>query len=235
MKFPKIDSTSAVEAFSVTAGALRVTDPCYDMETWCAGTLENVRNGLWHAHVGYHKDSLDMEMNAKWRANRVEELEKAKGGVMESYYAEKLKEYDEASAAYIGRVAYIHIVQADTLTDQFNHELPLSDSFELTGIDVGVDSGQAGFFDLEKYALAVSDKGERRADRGQTFEEFYDSVCDLTLDRKSFGVVPFGCVSSSGYGDGGYECYVRRNEVGEAVEALIVFIGEYEEEEEGAE
>lgn len=224
MKLAKINSVSAVETFNVSSGALRVTDPCYSMDTWCAGTLEKVRNGLWHAHVGYHKDSLDMEMNAKWRADRAERLEKAKGGVMESYYADDLRRCDEALATYIGRVAYIHIVQADTLTNQFNHEQPLPDSFELTDIDVGVDSGQAGFFDLEKYALTVADK--------ESNDAFYDSVCNLTLDEKGFGTTHDGCASSSGYGDGGYDCYVRRNEVGEAVEALIVFIAEDEEDEE---
>lgn len=33
--------------FVIASGAMRVTDPCYDMDTWCAGTLENVKNGTW--------------------------------------------------------------------------------------------------------------------------------------------------------------------------------------------
>lgn len=33
--------------FVIASGAMRVTDPCYDMATWCAGTLENVKNGTW--------------------------------------------------------------------------------------------------------------------------------------------------------------------------------------------
>jgi len=35
------------QVFGINSGAVRVTDPCYSLETWCAGTLENVRNGLW--------------------------------------------------------------------------------------------------------------------------------------------------------------------------------------------
>jgi len=40
-----------VGTFEVTSGALRVTDPCYDLDTWCAGTIGNVVNGSWNAYV----------------------------------------------------------------------------------------------------------------------------------------------------------------------------------------
>lgn len=33
--------------FTIASGAMRVTDPCYDMDTWCAGTLDDVKNGVW--------------------------------------------------------------------------------------------------------------------------------------------------------------------------------------------
>ena len=36
MKLPEINSCSLEKSFEVKSGALRVTDPCYDMETWCA-------------------------------------------------------------------------------------------------------------------------------------------------------------------------------------------------------
>jgi len=37
--------------FEVVSGKVRVTDPCYDEETWCAGTVDKVRNGIWAAEV----------------------------------------------------------------------------------------------------------------------------------------------------------------------------------------
>lgn len=36
-----------LKPFAIASGAMRVTDPCYDMDTWCAGTLEGVKNGTW--------------------------------------------------------------------------------------------------------------------------------------------------------------------------------------------
>lgn len=233
MKFPKIDSVSAVETFQVTAGALRVTDPCYDMETWCAGTLDNVLNGTWDAHVGYHKDSHDDEMSKRWldkEEERIKRFAEALGEEFAKQERESLEEKRKAVEARPGRVAYIHIV-AQGYERKFDAETPLGDEWQLSGIDVGVDSGQAGFFDVAKYALSVSDKSASRANRGETFEAFYDSVCNMTLEDKSFGTLHFGCVSSSGYGDGGYDCYFRRNDVGQVIEALIAFIPEYEEEE----
>lgn len=96
-------------------------------------------------------------------------------------------------------------------------------------IEVGVDSGQAGFFDSFMYP---------RGDTGEYDDKdsFYGKVCKMTVTKEgksTAGVLSFGAVSSSGYGDGGYDLYtVTQN--GKVVAAKIVFIGdeEYDEEDE---
>ena len=40
--------------FKVTGGKLIVTDPCYDLGTWCQAILKNVRNGEWVADANIH-------------------------------------------------------------------------------------------------------------------------------------------------------------------------------------
>jgi hypothetical protein len=40
-----------MNGFEITSGAMRLTDPCYDLDVWCAGDLENVRNGKWFAEA----------------------------------------------------------------------------------------------------------------------------------------------------------------------------------------
>ena len=40
------------------------------------------------------------------------------------------------------------------------------------------------------------------------------------------GVMPYGAVSSSGFGDGGYVCYTHEGDTGEIDFAFIVFIDE---------
>ena len=90
---------------------------------------------------------------------------------------------------------------------------------------VGVDSGQAGFFDRSKYPLA--DTGEYD-DEGS----FYGKVCKLTLGAPGAGIVEgFGAVSSSGMGDGGYDCFLMKNWNDEIIGAKIIFIDSDEENE----
>lgn len=89
----------------------------------------------------------------------------------------------------------------------------------LVSFEVGVDSGQAGFFDDAFYP-----EGDDNGEYGNT-DTFYGKVCEITLSDKRAGVLPFGAVSSSGYGDGGYDCFVLEKN-GKVVAARIVFISE---------
>jgi len=74
----------------------------------------------------------------------------------------------------------------------------------------GVDSGQAGFFSEEIYP--------------RLSEDLYDEVCNLTLGASQSGIIQDqGAVSSSGFGDGGYPCYVYRKKK-EIVAATLEYI-----------
>ena len=83
---------------------------------------------------------------------------------------------------------------------------------------IGVDSGQAGFFDEVYY----------KENQGGDFDDlnsFYGLVCILVLSGQRGGIVHNrGVVSSSGCGDGEYEVFVGINDIGEVVSASIVFI-----------
>ena len=106
----------------------------------------------------------------------------------------------------------------------------LLDSYiwENSNISVGVDSGQCGIFEDSKYPKSkTGEYGDKHS--------FYGKCCDLTLSVKQGGVLDFGIVSSSGYGDGSYDCYwcsfglvSKPNEIS-AIK--IVFISNEEDEE----
>ena len=85
---------------------------------------------------------------------------------------------------------------------------------------IAVDSGQAGFFDLDFF----------RKNHGGEFGDlnsFYGFACSITLSPKQAGVIKKrGVVSSSGFGDGCYDVFVSRNESGKIVAASIFFIEE---------
>ena len=94
------------------------------------------------------------------------------------------------------------------------------------GFDVGVDSGQAGLFDASHYRDDTVIPNHENLKDKEPSELWYDHCCNITLSPLSAGVLPYGVVSSSGYGDGGYDCFICRNEYGQIIRAEIEFIPE---------
>lgn len=99
-----------------------------------------------------------------------------------------------------------------------------------TPFEVGVDSGQCGIYDEDYYNQYHTGDDCNR--------EWYKDICDLTTP---FGTKDGKCVvSSSGFGDGGYNCYLLKDKNNEVVGFQIVFIEDdcdeeddyYDEEEE---
>ena len=98
--------------------------------------------------------------------------------------------------------------------------------------EVGVDSGQCGIYDEDYYRQYHSED--------DCNDDWYHDICKLT---DPFGTKDDKCVvSSSGYGDGSYDCFLLRDKNNEVVGFQIVFIededydeedyDEYEDEEE---
>lgn len=50
------DHFTLLGGFDVTSGALRLSDPCYGRDTWCAGTVPDAKNGRWLGFVRYACD-----------------------------------------------------------------------------------------------------------------------------------------------------------------------------------
>lgn len=195
-----------MKTFEVTSGALAVSDPCYTPDVWCMGYLEGVKNGIWHTDVLY----LSNEQTCGW-GERIAEL----------------------------RIFHVSL-------NEFPDE-DMVDGWTVADITVGVDSGQAGFFDKEFFD--VTPRGEYIDE-----ESFYGKACTLTHSDDAeakfrmglaleegehyytHGILfDRGVVSSSGLGDGSYECLFLRID-GEIVAAKIVFLTEedFEDEEEAA-
>jgi len=127
-----------------------------------------------------------------------------------------------------GKRCFYLIAHLDSFPYPF-HDNPL---WEKESFEVGVDSGQAGIYDEAEYKGGEDDYG----DGG-----WYDQNCNLTSDIENKtlrlgGVLSGGVVSSSGCGDGGYDCYTIKKD-GQVVAIMIdygmdnVQVGEDEEEE----
>ena len=105
---------------------------------------------------------------------------------------------------------------------------------ETAPFEVGVDSGQAGIFDAIHYKddSIFWNRGNPVHDYGDNGEKWYGFCCDATLNTEhQADVIPFGVVSSSGFGDGGYDCIYFTDTNGEIIKTIITFIDEdYESE-----
>jgi len=89
---------------------------------------------------------------------------------------------------------------------------------ECTGAVVGVDSGQAGIFDLPYYRKDKVFENqesnflkEYRIHNNEEGEVWYGHMCDRTLGDEGWGVYDRGVVSCSGFGDGSYELSVAKH------------------------
>lgn len=98
---------------------------------------------------------------------------------------------------------------------------------------VGVDSGQAGFFDLDHYRKddSIGDSPLAKfISVDEDGDKFYSACCACTCNDNDrtiqFGTIPYGAVSSSGWGDGSYNCHGLTDISGnEYVAFMIEFIG----------
>lgn len=98
--------------------------------------------------------------------------------------------------------------------------------------EVGVDSGQAGLFDARHYRDdAVVAEPDTAVNGGNPGALWYMRCCHLTLTKLAAGVMPYGVVSSSGFGDGSYDCFYGRNSEGKIVRVELEFIPEEDNDE----
>jgi len=137
--------------------------------------------------------------------------------------------YDVSVKEKYGRIKSITITH-----ENHTHN---KDKWKYISGDIGVDSGQCGFFNLDAYrndSIEIpfaDDNGKdfyneytKREEGDSWYEEgdsWYGKICGYTLQNKQWdGLEGIGLVSSSGYGDGSYDLYAKR--VDDKVTALKV-------------
>jgi len=90
---------------------------------------------------------------------------------------------------------------------------------------IGVDSGQAGIYDEANYQNNKLAAGENLLAGAMLCPEkpWYSLNSDRTLMKPYHGAVPFGYVTSSGDGDGVYQCFIRRTSNGDIGQIIVDF------------
>ena len=104
---------------------------------------------------------------------------------------------------------------------------------ELTGVEfvghITVDSGQVIVGDPCYLKVWDGNENEPFTIEGQQGQYSYLGSCEATLSEDGFGTLNngFAVALSSGYGDGTYPVYVKKNDNGKIALAIIDFTGEY--------
>lgn len=169
-------------SFDVTGTKIRVSDPCYEPGTWCAGEINNIKPGKWEAAVVRSDEGPWGIRNAVLIARHTD------GGP--AFFSEAVPDR----------------------------------TWGLLTIDVGVDSGQAGIYDAAHYQDDTVCAGQKTEPNYGS--PWYNVNCDCTMSGIGAGVIPYGVVSSSGYGDGSYAAYCHYGADRHIDGVCIVFIEE---------
>lgn len=92
---------------------------------------------------------------------------------------------------------------------------------------IGVDSAQAGIFDIKVFgrddAIQYEVKNVHDIEISEVGLKYYVACSDMVASDAQGGVIPGGAVSMSGYGDGMYEVKVKYNISKEVVGVMIDF------------
>ncbi|EJW19339.1 hypothetical protein PAV_1c03130 [Paenibacillus alvei DSM 29] len=91
---------------------------------------------------------------------------------------------------------------------------------------VGVDSGQAGIFDVSKFRIPDADAEGNESDNADS--DWYFACCDITESNEDAGVLDGGVVSRTGFGDGAYAAYYAVNGQNQIMGVKIIFIKDTE-------
>lgn len=94
---------------------------------------------------------------------------------------------------------------------------------------VNVKDGQVSIVDTQYYDDDMQFPTEWKEPRFRCeISRFFGYCCEATLSRNFAGLIPYGCASSSAYGNGDYFAYVYRTKDGFAYLIRIVFFDDYE-------
>ena len=215
-----MDNYNIVEKGFITLNdKVMVSDPCYGLNTWCQGVLENVLPGKYLCKVGFIDD--------RW-GTRVADIRV-------KYVDSKEIEYDCLEEFEVG-------VDSGTagIFDYEYYKKYHMDSKEWPHVDDNWYNctGNLTFVTKNNPDYVKFNWDDNAEDMYEQFVRFKEYEKDI---KKSWPTIQYfdantiddlGFVSSSGYGDGGYSCWTAHNDDGKVIGILVEFITEGEEDDE---
>lgn len=211
---------------TITLGEkVMVSDPCYGLGTWCQGVLENVLPGAYDCNVEYNDEG-----NWGVRVSAIEVTHESCRGKFIALECEDFEVGVDSGQAGIFDYEYYAKYHMDATERPHVDDDWYDMVCDLTHTKVENP-------EYEEFSYELTDTSvEELQKRFEAFFEYQDSIKSVKYLHKNDGNTTdgLGLVSSSGYGDGGYNCWTAKNENGKIVAIRVEFISEddYKEEDE---
>lgn len=207
----------------ITLGAkVMVSDPCYGLGTWCQGVLENVLPGQYDCSVEYSDEG-------DW-GTRVSAIEVTHVNYDKYAFSEELEKFEVGvDSGQAGIFDYEYYAKYHMNSTERPHVD--DDWYDRCG-DLTYTSVENP--DYEEFSLELTGySNDELREKLDAYFEYKDSIKSRKYLRKLDGntIDGLGLVSSSGYGDGGYDCWTCRNEDGKVISIRVEFINEYDDDE----
>lgn len=204
--------------FNMDSNIAVVTDPCYELETWCQAKVDNVLQGTWKGYVYSKVDTRSIEsrdkriLELKATIEKYKDLEERNPGINDSFNDFFREEISRLETINLSRVSVLIACHESV-------DLESTSDWKLFDADIGVDSGQMSIAPISSWSseeVSLSYEGPETPNeefpeiphRGSTGP--YWKICDITCDEENIGAGIYdnrAAVSRSGYGDGSYQCY----------------------------
>lgn len=193
-----------------------VSDPCYGLNTWCQGVVENVLPGEYKCKVGFSDEG-------DWgtRVADIEVIHKDYVGKWIEFWPEEFEVGVDSGQAGIYDYEYYKKYHTDRNETEHVDDDWYDRVYEKTYVHEPNPNYEKFDYDINK---------------DDYFEKWEAYMADWKRSNKilaHFDANPIdnlGFVSSSGYGDGGYTCWTAKNDEGKVVAIRVEYITEDDEE-----
>ena len=193
-----------------------VSDPCYGLETWCQGVIENVLRGEYVCKVGYSDED-----EYGTRVADIEVIHKSFSGKFLEYYPEEFEVGVDSGQAGIFDYEYYKKYHKDR--NEHKH------------VDEHWYARVCGITYTRKknpYYKEFNDWGDKEFFKKYAEYMHNTKINSPYLEKLDGNIIDnLGIVSSSGYGDGGYVCWTAHSNEGKVVGIRVEFITEDEDDE----
>ena len=186
-----------VGSFILTQPKMIVSDPCYEKDDWCSKLVNDCRVGQYDSYINVNRYRYKHDDGHSSNDKRVASL---------------FIKHSSATKEVFGT---IHWVEEDS-GDGF---IRWRGNWERLSDNIGVDSGQAGFFDYDKYGDNSQFKTAGKCGFG---DKWYSNCCDETLNKHAGIIAKCGVNASSGFGDGCYTVWGHRSRDNK-IDAMVLF------------